>query len=233
MPSQAASADPKPLSGAEQIAQARRELNALNIKVDIAVEEYDLGRIALTKSEKLAQLAQGRVARSKQRLAALQEAFGAVAAAAYRGGAAGDFASLVTTSSPQTFLDKASALDRISRSKQEQIETLRAANRELRAASAASAVTVAEQRKIAAKLAKTKASIDKDVAAQEVLLKKLETDEARRIAAERAAERRRQAALAAARAEKARLAKIEAARRARVAAEEAARLIRAGRERQA
>jgi cell wall-associated NlpC family hydrolase len=139
----------------------------------------------------------------------------------------------VTTSSPQTFLDKASALDHISRSKQEQIETLRAANRELRAASAASDQTVSEQRKIAAKLAKTKASIDKDVAAQEKLLKKLEVDEAKRIAAEREAERRRQAALAAARAEKARLARIEAARRARVAAAEAARLVRAGRERQA
>lgn len=233
LPARAASVDPNPLSGAEQITQARRQLDALNLKVDIAVEEYNLGTIALAKAEKQAQLAQARVARSRQQLAALQQEFGAVASAAYRGGAAGDFVSLVTTSSPQTFLDKASALDHISRSKREQIQALRAANRELRAQSAARDQAVGEQRKIAARLAMTKASIDKDVAEQEKLLKTLEADEAKRVAAARAAERRRLAALAAARAEKARLARIEAARRARVLAAAQARLEREGRLRQA
>ena len=233
LPTLTATAQVQPLTGAAQIAQARRQLDALNTKVDIAVEEYDVGAIALAKAQQQAQVAQARVDRSRQQLAALQADFGSVAAAAYRSGGAGDFLTLVTTSSPQTFLDKASALDHISRNKREQIQLLRAASRELRAESAARAQAARAQQDIAARLAKMKASIEADVAAQKTLLKKLEVDEARRIAAARAAERRRQAALAAARAEQARLAKIEADRQAKLAAKQQALLEQQGRERQA
>ncbi|MDQ1710275.1 MAG: peptidoglycan DL-endopeptidase CwlO [Frankiaceae bacterium] len=134
----------------------------------------------------------------------------------------------MTTSSPQTFLDRASALDHISRNKREQILTLRAADRELRAASAASEVALGKQRAVANQLAKTKAGIEADVSRQQVLLKQLEVDEAKRVAAA-LAERKRLAALAAARAERARLAKIEAERVARLAAEKRARLQRVAR----
>lgn len=237
LPAHAGSAEPKPLTGAEQIVQARRQLDALNMKVDLAVEEFDLGTIALTAAAKKAQLAQAKVTRSKARLVVLQQQSGAVAAAAYRSGGAGSMVSLVTTSSPQTFLDKASALDHMSRNNQEQLQQLRAANRELRAQSAATDQALAEQRTIAARLAKIKDSIDLDVASQQKLLKSLEVDEAKRIAAVRAAaieaERQRQIALAAARAEKARLAKIEAARLARLLAQAQARLEQEGRQRQA
>ncbi|MEO7629888.1 MAG: C40 family peptidase [Mycobacteriales bacterium] len=217
------------MTGAEQIAQARVELDALNEKVDAAVEDFNVGTIALDKAQKDAQLADTRVARSRAKLARLKAEYGTVAAAAYRGGAADGFVSLVMTSSPQTFLDRASTLDHIARNKRDQMLVLRAADRELRAASDASDVALGKQQAVAVQLAKTKAAIDKDVAQQEKLLKQLETDEAKRIAAE-IAERKRQAALAAARArakaERARLARIEAARVARVATEKRARLQR-------
>lgn len=233
VPPHAGSAQTKPLTGAEQIAQARRQLEALNDKVDAAVEDFNVGTIALAKAQKQAEVAQARVRRSRERLARLKAESGSLAAAAYRGGGAGGFVTLVTTSSPQTFLDRASTLDHLARTKQDQLLALRAANRELRAEDAASEQALAAGRAIAARQAKTKSAIEKDVAGQEALLEKLETDEARRIAAERAAERKRLAALARARAEKARLARIEAARLARVTAATEARLEQEGRDRQA
>ncbi len=222
-----------PGSGERKIADARTRLDALNVKVDLAVEDYAEGKIALDKATKRTQLARARVVRSQQHLSKQQATFSTLAGAAYRSGGANAFISLMTTSSPQTFLDKAQALDNISRNQALQVQSLRAANRALRVQHAANDKALADQRRIAAKLDETKAAIEKDVAEQEQLLRRLEDDEAKRIRAEREAERKRQIALAAARAERARKARIEALRRARVAAEAQARLESAGRERAA
>ncbi|MEP7054241.1 MAG: NlpC/P60 family protein [Actinomycetota bacterium] len=225
-----AAAEPSPSSGAELIAAAQQRLDALNERVDKAVEDFDEGQLKLAQVSKSVELAQVRVTRSQQKLAALQRDRGSLAAAAYRGGTADHFITLISTSSPQTFLDRANALDQISRKQREQRAELRAADRELRASEQATERQLKQQRSIAAKLASARAGIEKDVAEQKTLVGRLVDAEAKRVAAEREAARRRRIALAAARVERARLARIEAERKVRVAAEAEARLQRAGRE---
>jgi cell wall-associated NlpC family hydrolase len=218
-----------PGSGAKKIAEGRKRLDALNDKVDLAVEDYAEGKIALALATTRTELARARVVRSQKQLSKQQARFSMLAGAAYRSGGANAFVSLMTTSSPQTFLDKAQTLDNVARSQALQVQGLRAADRSLRAERAANDKALADQERISAKLEKTKTAIQKDVAEQEVLLRKLEDDEATRIRVER----ERQIALAEARAEKARQARVEALHRARIAAEAQARLELAGREQQA
>jgi cell wall-associated NlpC family hydrolase len=121
---------------------------------------------------------------------------------------------LLTSATPQTFLDRAGTLDAVGRNRSSQLRSLRAARRALRSEQVVAAEKVQAADAIAADMARTRAQIEKAVARQQVLVRRLETEDARRERLAREAAERRAAQLAAAR-ERARQAAVaEAARRA-------------------
>ena len=97
-----------------QIRDEQARLDALNNQAEAAAERYNAGRIDLVKAQSAAAVADQRVVREQAALDVLKTQVGAFAAQVYRTGGTDKIVLLVTTSSPQTYLDRSSALERIS-----------------------------------------------------------------------------------------------------------------------
>ena len=196
-------ADPAPT-----IQQVEQRVDELNLRVDTAVEDYDQAQIALTAAQRASAAAQVRVARAQAELDAHQQEMGVMLASTYRSGGNDQLASLVATSDPQQFLDRASSLDRIARSQSDQLAEVTTARTRLAEAKVAAQAELDAQKAQTERMASRKTEIEKTLQEQQALLANLKEEERRRLEAARqarlAAERR--AAAAAQAQEKARLA---------------------------
>jgi len=187
-------AEPRP-----SIEQVQRRIDALNAQADQAVEAYAQARISLAAARRQAAVSRGRVQREERALLAVRRAMNSVAANAYRSGGTDALMSLVSTSTPQAFLDRASALDRIARDQAERLAATATARHRLAGVEAQAKRDLAEQRASEAAVAAQKATIERTLAAQRSLLAGLQAEERARLArlqAERLASARRAAALA-------------------------------------
>jgi cell wall-associated NlpC family hydrolase len=194
---------------------AKRELARLNDEVSNATEDYDAAALALDAARRDAARAQARVEAKQRAVLSLQEGIGGLVSAAYRGnGGVDPLLQLMTTATPETFLDRAGTLDAVSRNQASQMRGLRAARRALAQDQALAREKVAAADRIADGMARTKDRIEKAIARQKVLVAKLETEDARRERLAREAAARRAAQLAAAREAARRKALIAAAARA-------------------
>jgi cell wall-associated NlpC family hydrolase len=181
------------------IAEVQRRVDALNEKADIAVEAYAQARISLEAARRRSAVAEARVHRESSRLSAVQRSMSTVAASAYRNGGSDPMLSLVSTSTPQTFLDQASALDRIARSQADRLAAVATARHRLLVVQADADRTLREQKQEEAALASDRAAIEKTLSDQRALLSSLQAAERARLAklqAQRAEAARREAALA-------------------------------------
>lgn len=105
-----------PVAFADIVAQIREEhgrLDALNSQAEAAAERYNAGRIALVRSQAVASAAQQRLSRDQAALDQIKIQVSGFVAQAYRSGGPDQFVQLITTSTPQTFLDEAAALNQI------------------------------------------------------------------------------------------------------------------------
>jgi cell wall-associated NlpC family hydrolase len=195
VPANLAQADPKP-----SLAEVSRRVDALNAKVDAVVEEYEQSKIALAAAARRAAVAKARVRAAQAQLEAIRKSMSSVAAAAYRSGGADQFVTLVSTSTPQTFLDRASSLDRIAAGQSAQLAAARVARHRLDVVQGDLVREEAAKNRVAAALAKSKRTIQASLAEQQHLLAGLKADERRRLEAMR----RAAAAAAAARASRSR-----------------------------
>jgi cell wall-associated NlpC family hydrolase len=195
LPAGTGHADPKP-----SLRQVEQRVNALNDKVDIAVEQYAESKLALAAAKRRAAVAQGRVRAAEAQLERIKKAMSAVASSAYKSGGTDQFVQLVNTSTPQTFLDRASSLDRIAAGQSAQMAAAATARHRLDQVRKDAAKEQIAQQAVARAMAKQKADIEGALAEQQHLLSSLKADERRRLnAARRAA-----AAAAAARASRSR-----------------------------
>lgn len=152
-------------------AQARQELARLDAEMDDAVEEYNQARIDLTKAQRRYAMARAAVVRAEAAVAGARRGIGEFAAAAYMsGGGTNDMVALMTGSSPQTFLDKASTLDAIARNQAGQLRAVKAAAHRVKSAEAVAAQALAAQRQVEHRLAAVRGTIDAKVARQRTLL---------------------------------------------------------------
>ena len=185
------SADPKPT-----LAQVEARVDAINAKVDDAVDAYSNDQIALSAASRRAAVAQARVKAAQAQLNAVKHRMGAVAAAAYRSGGADQFVQLVSTSTPQTFLDRAASLDRIAASQHAEMAAAATARHRLATVEAEAAHERAAQAAVAKQMAKQKSTIENALAEQQHLLNGLKATERAKL---RAAQRRAAAAARASR----------------------------------
>lgn len=175
-------AEPRP-----SLSEVQRRVDALNAKADDIVEQYAESKIALGEASRRAAVAQARVAKAQRQLDGIRSSMAAVAAAAYRAGGADQFVQLVSTSTPQTFLDRASALDRIAKGQSAQLAAAATARHRLDVAGREAARERAAQQAVASRLAGYKRQIEGVLAEQQRLLGSLRADERRRLEASRRA----------------------------------------------
>jgi cell wall-associated NlpC family hydrolase len=181
------------------LAQVERQVAALNDKVDIAVEQYAEARIALAAASRRNAVANARVHAAEAQLDSIRQSMAGVAAAAYKAGGTDQFVQLVSTSTPQTFLDRASSLNRIAAGQSAELAAAATARHRLDTARHLAGQQKAQQEAIARTMAKHKAEIEGALAQQQRLLGSLKAEERARLNAIRIANARRAAALRAAR----------------------------------
>ncbi|MCW2599413.1 MAG: hypothetical protein JWM02_1242 [Frankiales bacterium] len=186
-------ADPRP-----SLREVEQRVNALNSKVDVAVEQFAQSRIALAAANRRAAVALARVRAAQAELDAIKKAMGSVAAAAYRSGGSDQLVQLVNTSTPQTFLDRAASLNRIASGQRAQLAAAATARHRLAVVRAQAAQEQATSAAVSKAMAAQKAQIESALAEQQRLLSSLKAAERARLNA------MRQAAAAAARASRSR-----------------------------
>ena len=209
----AATAEPGP-----RTVEARAELDRINREVALAAEEYNAAELDLHAARRAAARAQARVATKEAAVAAAGRGLGAVAAAAYRsGGTVDPLIQLMTSSTPDTFIDKAATLDVIARRQSDDIRHLKAARRALEHEQELARDELARADAIAARMARTRADIERKLVRQQALVTRLESEDARRERLAREAAERRAAQVAAAEERARALAAAERARQAAIA----------------
>ena len=181
------------------LAEVQRQVAALNDRVDLAVEQYSEARISLAAASRRNAVAAARVHAAEAELAGIRKSMSAVASAAYKAGGTDQFVQLVSTSTPQTFLDRASSLNRIAAGQTAELAAAATARHRLDTARHLASEQEAQQAAIAKTMAAHKAEIEGALAQEQRLLGSLKAEERRRLNALRAAEARRAMAMRAAR----------------------------------
>jgi cell wall-associated NlpC family hydrolase len=191
LPATSSSASPH-----RSLADVQRQVDALNAKVDAAVEAYDQARIQLSTAARRTAAAEHRLAQQAKEIQGQERAMGQVAVAAYRTGGADQFVSLVTTSNPESFLSRASSINQISSHQSDALRNLQVAQLAYQQAQAVATQQLAAQKKIAATLKSHRDAIQQALDAENSLLSTLQASERRRLAAAAEARHRAQHAVA-------------------------------------
>lgn len=176
LPTGVGHAEPQPT-----LSQVQQRVAALDQKVDVAVEQYASSKIALSAAKRKAAVAQARVAAEQKKLDAIRKSMGVVASAAYRAGGTDQFVQLVNTSTPQTFLNRASALNRIAAGQSAQLAAAATARHRLATVRAEASRQQAAAATVAKEMAASKASIERSLGEQQRLLNSLKAEERARL----------------------------------------------------
>jgi cell wall-associated NlpC family hydrolase len=141
-----------------EIRDEQARLDALNNQAEAAAERFNAGRIALVQAQAAERVASARVARAQSALDALKTQVGAFAGQVFRSGGTDQLTLLVTTGSPQAFLDRSAALNRISASQNALMASLATARHRQEQASV-------DAKSVADAATQTLTSLEKDKAA--------------------------------------------------------------------
>jgi cell wall-associated NlpC family hydrolase len=180
-----ASAEPTDRPG--RPADVAQRITALDLQAEQATEDYAEAKLALEAAQRRADEMTARIAAEQARYDEVRGTLSSFVATAYRRGGRNGLVALVTDSSPQTFLDRAAALDRIARSQGDVLATAATARHRLEEAEADAARELAVQQEAAAKLEQDKQRIEATLREQRSLLSRLEAEGRARVEAARAA----------------------------------------------
>ncbi len=186
---------PAGTSAADPLGDVQARVDALDLQVDQAVEDYAQAQVQLEELTVRAAAAAAEVDRQQQALTQLQEQVGDVAAAAYRAGSAGSQLTLITGSrDPQAFLQKATSLDRLASRQADTLAEVRVARERFQDAVRRSRDDLARQQQVEQQAAERKAAIEADLARSQTLLDGLQAQQRAQLEAARAAQQAQDAA---------------------------------------
>jgi peptidoglycan DL-endopeptidase CwlO len=168
------------------LAQVESRVNALNLRAEKITESFDSANTSLVGLQRKERVTNDQLARDRAALAKVQQQVSASASAAYRNGAIDPALSLVSSGSPQTFLNQTSSLDEVARYQDEQMAAADAAQRQVHAAQVVHNAQVAQQRKIISSISSAKSQIDGLLGQQETLLSHLKASQRAALAAQHA-----------------------------------------------
>lgn len=182
LPGGSAVAEPAP-----SVSEVAQRVGALDIEADVAVEEFRQAEQQLAEVERRLAVATDQAAREQARLAEVRQGMSDLVAAAYRRGGNDRFLSLIKDSDPQTFLQRASSLDRVASSQADVLAEVATARHRLDGVQASAAREVEAERTAARELAERRSQIESTLRAQQALLDGLQAEERRRVEAAREA----------------------------------------------
>jgi cell wall-associated NlpC family hydrolase len=188
----------------QQIADAQKQLDALDAQAEAASERYNAARIALVAAQRNVASADQRLAQSQARLATLRKAVGAFVLAAYTGSTIDDSLGM-SANDPVEYLDKLSMLQAVSSRQAEVLASVASAQRDTAAAQAAADAALAAQKTSTQQMQRERDLVLAAAGKERSILATLQVREAAAIRAAKAAAARaaaeRAAALLRARAE--------------------------------
>ncbi|MGI8694207.1 MAG: NlpC/P60 family protein [Geodermatophilaceae bacterium] len=163
-------------------ADAQEQVAELNHQLEIATEQYNDARILLDEREAEAALATAQLGQVQRDIADLDGQVRQVAQSAYTGDQLAGFTVLMTSASPQEFLDKLNTLDAISAHSNDLVTDLGLAQQHAQDLAATAERALAEADAAAADMAAKKTHIETDLPVVEALLATL-TEQERQAAA--------------------------------------------------
>ncbi|QGV81037.1 NlpC/P60 family protein [Streptomyces ficellus] len=153
-------------------------------KIDLLYEQAEKATEGYNKADERADALreqvsrmQDSVARGQERINRMRGALGVVAGAQYRSGGMDPALALLLSEDPDTYLDKAAALDRISERQSSALTELRRAQRILAQQRAEAGRTLTELERSRAAVALHKRTVERKLAEARALLNSLPTDE--------------------------------------------------------
>ncbi|MFG3493709.1 NlpC/P60 family protein [Streptomyces sp. NPDC047928] len=159
-------------------------LEATRAGVDRLYAEAEKATEAFNEADERADLlreqvsrAQDSVARGQERINRMRGALGSVAGAQYRSGGIDPALALMLSENPDTYLDKAAVLDRISERQADALADLQRAQRKLAQERAEATGALAELERSRAAVARHKRTVEKKLAEARALLNALPDDE--------------------------------------------------------
>jgi cell wall-associated NlpC family hydrolase len=155
------------------LTQVRAQIASLNAKAERITESYNNARDRLSALQKKSSLTASELARDRAQLSKSQQKLAAQAAAAYRTGGLSATMSLVTSGSPQTFLDQTSALREVARYQAGQVAAASAAQRTLAGDQILHDAQVKQQRAALAGITAQRNAINNLLSQQKALLSRL------------------------------------------------------------
>jgi cell wall-associated NlpC family hydrolase len=156
-------------------AAAQQKLDALSIQADRAVEAYDQAQAALATVTARAAAAKQFTAKQQALVDAAKLGVQSFAVARYEGGTTSPALAVLLSRDPSKFMQQAQMLEQVSRHESASLTKLVDANRSLMASQVGADQAVATQQKALARLAASKAAVEKIISSQQVLVSKLET----------------------------------------------------------
>lgn len=170
-----------------QVAQAQKQLDAVSIQADQAVEAYDEAQNSLAGATASASAAKSAEAKEQGIVDAAQVGVDALATARYEGSSVSPALAVLLADNPQNLLAQTEVLAQVSRYESASLITVVNAHRALVGLQAGANQAVSARQSAVAKLSAAKASVDKILAKQQALLTVLQTQAAHDQAAAAAA----------------------------------------------
>jgi cell wall-associated NlpC family hydrolase len=131
----------------------------LNAQAEKITESYDAANTALTALQRKERVTARELGRDEAALTKVQKRVAAGAAAAYKTGGFDATMSLVSSGTPQTFLDQTASLNEVARYEANEVSTATAAQRSLAAAQSVHNAQIAQQKKAVAAISSQKSQI--------------------------------------------------------------------------
>jgi cell wall-associated NlpC family hydrolase len=166
------------------ISQVQAQISALNTRAERITEQYNSAHDSLTALQRKERVTNRELARDRATLARVQRVVAAGAAAAYKTGGLDPTLSLVTSGTPQIFLDQTASLDEVARYESNQVSNASAAQRSVASAQVVHNAQVAQQRKIVASISGQKSQIEGLLSQRQTLLSHLRASQRAQLAAQ-------------------------------------------------
>jgi peptidoglycan DL-endopeptidase CwlO len=162
--------------------QVEARVSALNTRAERITETFDSANTRLVALQRKERITNALLAHDRALLAKVQQRVAAGASAAYRTGGLDPTLSLVSSGSPQTFLDQTASLDEVARYDANQVAYANAAQREVAAAEAVHNAQVTQQREIVSSVTSARTQIESLLSQQNQLLDRLKASQRERLA---------------------------------------------------
>jgi cell wall-associated NlpC family hydrolase len=187
LPGGVGSARPQPTMS---IGQVQARVNALNARAERITEAYDSANTKVTALTRQARISGALLRRDQAALAKVTRQVARGAAAAYKTGGLDPALTLVSSGSPQIFLDQASSLDEVARYDASQVAAASAAQRTVAGALVIHKAQVAQAKAALRSVASARHQINSLLSQERQLLSQLKASQRARLAAQaRAAQR--------------------------------------------